>query len=236
MATFLADLAAEYVIAVLVTATLAVGGIAWRKTSLRDRVRDWRDERWFRKVAPTLVEKQAAYMVHLRDVMDTFWRAQSASPDIVRERIREHVLEPIAGTLTTGPGERVKVVWYRPDEAGQNLRMYQQVGHTPEGQAAMRLPIGGGLAGRAYATGDLVWTHDCRNDERFQDVELSRADGAIVCAPIRRAGQVTGVLSVMSNWKGVFWLPERLYFEGLAAAIAAAETLEEGGPLADIPV
>jgi GAF domain-containing protein len=118
-------------------------------------------------------------------------------------------------------------VWFRPDEDRTNLVMYEQVGHTPEGQGAARLPIGSGIAGNAYTTGETIYCADCATDQRFRDLPHGHRQGSIVCAPIQRAGETTGVLSVWSTLEDAFWLTERLYFEALAAAIGSLEAFEQ---------
>jgi GAF domain-containing protein len=233
VSAFLGDLSVEVVGSIIAAPFLALGAWAWRKGGL-GRWREWRNERAFKKRAPVYVILQLGYASHLRDVMSAFWRAHEDSPDRVRERIRHDVLEPIRGFLNTSPGEEIKIVWYRPTEEGKDLCMYEQVGHTPEGQAAMRLPIGGGLAGRAYTNGEWVESPNVEADKSFQPVEKSKAKGSIACVPIiRPGGQTTGVLSVMSSCQDAFWRSEQRYFEALAAAIAAIETLEQHREPAD---
>jgi putative methionine-R-sulfoxide reductase with GAF domain len=105
--------------------------------------------------------------------------------------------------------------------------MYEQVGHTPEGQEAMRLPVGAGIAGAAFTSEQTVYCPDCSADDRFKELPRGHRSGSIVCVPVMRTGEVTGVLSVWSTWKDSFRLAERLYFEALAAAIASLEVFEQ---------
>lgn len=213
-------------ITVLGTALLWLLGKAWKRWGL-SWWRERRERRQYETAAPFIVQGLLSYMTHLRDgVMETFWRARDDPPEKVRERVRRQIMEPVRGFLSTLPGEEVKIVWFRPTADGKSLVMYEQVGHSPEGQTKMRLPIGSGLAGKAFVDGEWVYSPNCEIDERFQNVEKGKAQGSIACAPIVRAGQVTGVLSVMSTCQDAFWLSERRYFEALAAAIAAIETLE----------
>lgn len=158
--------------------------------------------------------------------MPAVWRVAS-HPEELREHVRTNILEPIRGYVATEPGEHIKVVWFRPDEGGEALKMYLQVGHTPEGQQAMRLAIGAGAAGTAFAKGETVYCRDCATDSVFAPLPRGHNEGSIVCVPIRRAGETTGVLSVWSTWKDRFWLTERLYFEALAAAIGSLEVFEQ---------
>lgn len=217
---FLGDLGVEIVAAVIV-------GLFGLFLSRR-RIAKWRYELRLRKDAPDIIERQSSYQAHLRDVMKTFWRVRDDPPGKVGERIRREILEPIRGYIPTMPGEEIKIVWFRPTPDQTELHMYEQVGHTPEGQAAMRLPIGGGFAGMAFTSGDLVESGDLQADDRLHQVEKSKARGSIVCAPITRGTETTGVLSILSTCKDAFGLPDFLYFEALAAAIGALEVQEAG--------
>jgi GAF domain-containing protein len=224
--TFLRDVNANLVAGLVAALILAAAGLCWRRWGLSSWRRAWA-RRAFEKNAPVYVELLLIYTTHLRDVMSSFWRAHGEPPEQVRERIRRDILEPIRGFIPTLPGEKIKVVWFRPETDGRCLYMCEQVGHTPEGQELMRLPIGSGLAGRAFTTGSLVYSPDVDADDRFEAVEMGAARGSIACAPIERAREVSGVLSVMSTCKDAFWASELRYFEALAAAIAAIETLEQ---------
>jgi GAF domain-containing protein len=188
---------------------------------------DWRETRRAKQFAPLQLELALAFLTHLRDgVLPAVWRLHAA-PDQVRAHVRRNILEPIRGVVATMPGEQIKVVWFRPDDDRANLAMYEQVGHTPEGQAAMRLPIGSGIAGAAFTSEETIYCPDCSKDDRFRDLpEGGHRQGSIVCVPIKRRGEVTGVLSVWSTWETAFWLGDTLYFEALAAAIASLEVFE----------
>lgn len=219
-------------IGVGVIVTLIVAFLGWlaRRVYRRfglSRFADWRSERQFRKAAPTLVVELVTYMAHLRDTAKAFGKAQDAAPEQVRETIRREVLEPIRAKLSTPLGEEVKIVWFRPDSDGQHLHMYEQVGHSDEGQKALRLRVGSSFAGKVYSEGETYATGDCQNDPHFQGVEKGKACGSLACIPITRGGKVTGVLSVLSTGEDAFWLSEMVYFEALAAAIGGIEPLEE---------
>jgi hypothetical protein len=222
IASLAADIAQGVVVAIV------VGALGWgAKRLLTPRIRLYLRTRRARRAAPIQLEFALAYLTHLRDgVMPAVWRTNTR-PGEVREHIRRHILEPIRGYVATLPGEHIKVVWFRPTDDGQALRMHEQVGHTPEGQAAMRLPIGSGIAGKAFANEETIYCPDCSTDDRFQAVPEGHRNGSIVCVPIKRAGETTGVLSVWSTWKDAFWLTDRLYFEALAAAIGSLEVFEE---------
>lgn len=227
----------EYRVAILVAASLAVMGAITKFFGRRIAgvvSRRLASRRWER-IAPWIVEAQIGYTTHLRDVTKTFGRARTEAPEKVRERARREILEPIRGYLPTAPGEEIKIVWFRPHEDRIHLAMYEQVGHTEEGQAALRLRIGGSLAGKAFADCETLYRDKCEDDPLFQDVEQTKAHGSLACMPIMLGGKATGVLSVLSSWENAFWLSEITYFEALAASLGSIETLifQEGAGLAD---
>jgi GAF domain-containing protein len=193
------------------------------------RFRDWRAARLERKVAPFIIQEQISYMTHLRDVGKAYGRARTDPPDEVRGRIRREVLEPIRGFMTTPPGCEIKVVWFRPDSDGRHLHMYEQVGHSDEGEQALRLQVGASAAGKAFVGGETFYSGDCEHDATFQKVDKGKASGTLVCIPIGQGDQVTGVLSVLANWVDAFWVSDISYLEALASAMGALEQLEEGG-------
>jgi GAF domain-containing protein len=192
----------------------------------------FRESRQARKIAPGLIEELLPFMIHLRDVTKAF-RGIDGRPEAVRERVRREILEPIRGYIPTLPGEQMKIVWFRPHADGVHLHMYEQVGHTEEGQAALRLRIGGSLAGKAFSDKETVYRPRCEDDPLFQPVEQSKATGSIACIPITRGGGATGVLSVLSTCEHAFWLGVITYLEALAAAIGSLEA-HEGGDVPDV--
>ncbi len=105
--------------------------------------------------------------------------------------------------------------------------MYEQVGHTEEGSEALRLRIGGSIAGKAFSDAEMIYRQSCRDDPIFQRVEHSKAAGSLVCIPILRQGNATGVLSVLSSWENAFGLGQITYMEALAAAIGSLEAFEK---------
>jgi GAF domain-containing protein len=172
-----------------------------------------------------LIEELVSFMTHLRDVTKAF-RAADVSEEAVRERVRREILEPIRGYLPTLPGEQIKIVWFKPHADGVHLYMYEQVGHTEEGAAALRLRIGGSVAGRVYLDKEALYFGDCENAPLFQQVEQTKASGTLACVPILRGREAVGVLSVLSSCQDAFWLGEMTYLEALAAAIGSLEALQ----------
>jgi hypothetical protein len=232
VASWLGDLARAVLIGLVVT--LIVAAIVAAVKPLRDRVLGWWRSRGWQDVALEQLTyhlaNSVAYMTHLRDgVLQGFWRAQQDDPSRIKERIRRQILEPIRGVIPTIPAEEIKIVWFRPDDEAQNLVMYEQVGHTPEGQAALRIPIGSGFAGKAFIDRTTLYDGNCRENPLFHDVPESKAMGSLACVPIVRGGEATGVLSVLSNCEDAFWVAELRYFEALASAIGAMEVLEGDG-------
>jgi hypothetical protein len=226
---FFEDLGYEFLIALLVALSLGVLAFLGRKRvlpRLQGYFRDRKAKRKFNAAAPRLTEELIAYLTHLRDVTKTPWRARADSPEKVRERIRREVLEPVRGIFTTPPGGELKVVWFRPEGDGRHLTMYEQVGHTEEGQRELKLTVGASMAGKAFAEERFVESSDCANDPEYQKIEKSRASGSIVCVPIWQGSRVTGVFSVLATWPEAFWVSDRAYFEALASAIGALEALE----------
>lgn len=227
------------VIATPVVAGIVYAGKPWGWPRLRRRWKRWKIRRNLERLHDAIAAQeevialQVAYMGHLRDLMQSFWRARGEGADQVRSRIRRDMLEPIRGFVPTGPGDQVKVVWFKPDAAGSSLLMYEQVGHSEEGQAGLRLPIGSGIAGKAFIDRKPISVPDCEADARFQHVEKGKASGSLACVPIMRGEQCTGVLSVLCTRKNAFYPEDVRYFEAVAAAVAALETFEGSSDPAD---
>jgi len=207
MGSFIEDLGYEVLVGIIAALLLGVLAALWRKRIFhraRRRFLDWRARRKFNAVAPIVTLELIAYLTHLRDVTKTSWRARTDSPDEIRGRIRREVLEPIRGIFTTPPGHEVKVVWFRPDNDGKHLKMHEQLGHTEEGQRELKLTIGASMAGKAFAEERIIESSDCANDPEFQKVEKGHARGSLICIPIWRGTEVTGVLSVLATWPEAF--------------------------------
>ncbi len=213
-------------IAILGAALVAASGWAIKRWGLPAAARRL-EERRARRLSVGLVEQLTSYLTHVRDfVMPMIWRAHE-SPEDLREYIRRDVLEPIRGYVPTDSGEQLKIVWFRPNSQRSRLLMYEQVGHTPEGQQAMSLPIGAGAAGQAFVREETVYEANIATSEIFHPIPQGSKGGSLACVPIKRGGEVTGVLSVLSTSKDAFRFPELLYFEALASAIGAIEVLEK---------
>jgi len=227
--SFLDQLSTGLLIALIAALVLSVVGwlgrnwITPRFAALGERAR----QRWIAPAIWSSLLLSLDYAAHQRDVMQLFWRLQGEAPDRIGERIRQDVMEPIRDVLPRYPGEHLKVVWFRPTREFRELLMYQQVGHSPEGQEKMRLPVGVGAAGRAFESLATVLVDDIAEDARYHQILGGAEEGSALCAPILRGSSVTGVLSVLSSRKNAFWIAEQRYIETLAAAIGALEIFEE---------
>jgi len=76
---------------------------------------------------------------------------------------------------------------------GDTLVLREQLGYS---HISERIPVGGGVAGRAARSGEPVLLEDVRGDPHF----LGAIDGiaSAICAPVMLDGQVVGVLNVES--------------------------------------
>ncbi|HZN14047.1 MAG TPA: GAF domain-containing protein, partial [Acidimicrobiales bacterium] len=96
---------------------------------------------------------------------------------------------------------------------------------SPE-MAAARVPVGSGLAGRAVATGETVYSPDLDNDERV-DPELrrlgtNRPTKSYLAVPLVCLGKVIGVLQVDSVQVTAFDEEDVRLLQGLATQVAGA--------------
>jgi phosphoserine phosphatase RsbU/P len=100
-------------------------------------------------------------------------------------------------------------------------------GAGPE-QEEIRLPAGGGIAGRVAHDGKVVNLADAYHDLRFDrdvDRQLGYRTRTLLCLPIRnRGGEIIGVLRLLNKQSGEFTAAD----EGLLLALAdhAAQALE----------
>lgn len=181
------------------------------------------------------METALAYMTHMRDVGQALARAKPSSSEHITERVRREILEPIRGLYTRqSAAEQLRCVWFRLDEAGHQLYMHSQVGHTPQRQRELRLQLTKSVADAAYGQGDTINRPDMAADPRFEFLQGGDNDGSIICTPVLdRNDEPCGVLSVLSTRKHAFGDLETRYVEALAASIGAFEALEKTGGAAD---
>ena len=140
--------------------------------------------------------------------------------------------ERVAEALTA---ERA-TIWLVDAESGD---LVSRVAILPE-LAALRLPLGQGIAGWVARTGEDVRTNEPARDGRF-DPSIDRATGfttrSILAVPIRDAsGPIRGVVQVLNRRDGGFDEEDERYLVALAGQIARAFSLttlrpaDEGGP------
>ena len=96
---------------------------------------------------------------------------------------------------------------------------------SPE-MAAVRVPVGTGLAGRVVATGTLIYSPDLDNDERV-DPELRKLatnlpTNSYLGVPLVCLGKVIGVLQVDSVEVDAFDDEDHRLLQGLATQVAGA--------------
>ncbi len=90
----------------------------------------------------------------------------------------------------------------------------------------LRLPRSRSLASWVARSGESAIVNDVESDPRFY-VEIDRASGfrtrSLLCVPLRRAGQVVGVIEVANRYDAVpFDEANRRLLEGLAAEVGDA--------------
>jgi signal transduction protein with GAF and PtsI domain len=89
----------------------------------------------------------------------------------------------------------------------------------------VRLPPGVGIAGAVVETGEGQAVPECRNDPRFA-AQIAAGTGYVphtmVVVPLKRAGQTTGVLSILDRRDGGAYTPNDVTRAELFAELAVA--------------
>jgi putative methionine-R-sulfoxide reductase with GAF domain len=89
----------------------------------------------------------------------------------------------------------------------------------------VRLPPGVGIAGAVVETGEGQAVPECRNDARFA-AQIAAGTGYVphtmVVVPLKRAGQTTGVLSILDRRDGGAYTPNDVTRAELFAELAVA--------------
>jgi diguanylate cyclase (GGDEF)-like protein len=101
--------------------------------------------------------------------------------------------------------------------------VYRAAAGSAQVHLGMRLPRGGSLSGAALEAGDVLYSRDCRTDDRV-DREACERVGArsMVVVPLQHDGLAAGVLKVYSSRVDAFDDRRVRVLEGLASVIAAA--------------
>ena len=92
------------------------------------------------------------------------------------------------------------------DERGENLVHAAAHGFKTDAWRALSMPAGEGIIGRCAASGVAIRVSDIRTDPRSarRDVDEQEGIRAMLCVPLKDAGQTIGVISAFSTRPGVF--------------------------------
>ena len=92
------------------------------------------------------------------------------------------------------------------DERRENLVHAAAHGFKTDAWRALSMPVGEGISGRCAASGVAIRVNDIRTDPRSARRDIDEQEGirAMLCVPLRGAGQTIGVISAFSTRPGVF--------------------------------
>jgi signal transduction histidine kinase len=92
------------------------------------------------------------------------------------------------------------------DERRENLVHAAAHGFQTDGWRGLSMPVGEGIIGRCAASGVAIRVSDIRTDTRSARRDLDEQEGirAMLCVPLKDAGQTIGVISAFSTRPGVF--------------------------------
>jgi len=175
-------------------------------------------------------ELHSDYAAHVSLTLDQLQNVISGGiPGVTLENFIERgILHPGRDMLMNNQprGADVRISILRPD--GTDFVMAYSAGHTTEGHARFRMPIGESFSRHAYEQGTVVVSFDVEEDQRFKPhVRATRPYGSIVSAPLRAGGKMSGVFNVVFTERAGFDVADYTYIVLLAAianvALAAAE-------------
>jgi Nif-specific regulatory protein len=89
----------------------------------------------------------------------------------------------------------------------------------------LRMPADKGIAGAVVQTGQSLLVADVRGDTRFYpalDEQTGAATRSIICAPLRTARGIIGVIEGINKRNGIFSTAELTFLEALAGSVAVA--------------
>ncbi len=99
------------------------------------------------------------------------------------------------------------------------IRGYGEVGEKMLA-AGHRLSLGQGLIGVAAATGQVVMRPDITDDAEWQPNKLLPGTKGEIALPIKKGGEILGVLDVQSDQAGALTLDDQFLLESLCGQIA----------------
>jgi signal transduction histidine kinase/putative methionine-R-sulfoxide reductase with GAF domain len=92
------------------------------------------------------------------------------------------------------------------DARRENLVHAAAHGFKTDAWRALSMPVGEGISGRCAATGVAIRVGDIRTDARSARRDIDEQEGirAMLCVPLKVAGETIGVISAFSSRPGVF--------------------------------
>jgi hypothetical protein len=188
---------------------------------------------------------RAFHAEHLREILETSRKilAESVQGVSRNQFIERGILAPARHWLTESsgdagvaararrwarrvPAEEVRLSIITPDAQGHRFdRMACQVGHSVEASQNFSLEIEGTMAGKAYKAGEIQWSNDVENDDRWTEHTKARANrrySSLVCVPINVGDRVVAVFNVLSTYKAAFSATDLSYIELLGAMLNVA--------------
>lgn len=188
---------------------------------------------------------RAFHAEHLREILETSRKILAGSiQGITGEQFIERgILAPASYWLTESsgdarfvtrarrwarrvPAEEVRLSIITPDAQGHSFdRMACAVGHSVEARQNFYLDIQGTMAGKAYTAGEIQWSNDVANDDRWTEHTKARANrrySSLVCVPIKVGDHVAAVFNVLSTYEAAFSSTDLSYIELLGAMLNVA--------------
>lgn len=138
--------------------------------------------------------------------------------------VERGILAPAQFGLSLKPEEEIRLSVLELDNSGQAFRMSYQAGHSLGRQENFSLSRAT-LAGHAFDSRELQWTHDVEADERWQPhpkADRKRRYKSLASMPIVIEDEAVAVLNVVSTEPEAFLKGDLTYIELLGALIALA--------------
>jgi hypothetical protein len=179
-----------------------------------------REERQLREDREQTAER---YAEHVSDALDTLEKILTGRLSAVAlgDFVNEGLLEPAHALLMqTGDRGDVRFSILKPDEDEKEFKMPVAHGHDMDSRRRFGLKIPGSFAGLAYSSGEVKWSNNLEDDNRFEPhphARPGRAYNSIVSVPLRHAGEVVGVLVAIAVEKEAFSPVDRIYIRTLGS-------------------
>lgn len=144
--------------------------------------------------------------------------------------IEQGILELGREFLQRGPGEEVRLSVLVPD--GSDFLMKWAAGHRLESKQKFRRPIAELFSKIAYETGELTWSADVDQDDRFTPIPVAtRPYKSLVSVPLRAGGTVIGVLNGISTYPDAFSEVDIQFIELLGSIVDVVWAARNGFPV-----